>query len=143
MIVLGGNVACDTIGCTFRCVDWDDFVGVLARQAVGAIVECFILSYRTSLAGAIGFCCTIVLKRKARRAGSAIVFACICGGIDGLEFSCHTSRAGPILASRAVVFYLRSLVTGSAPSGAWGIGSRSLEGSGRTSLALFVVGRVP
>ena len=100
-------------------------------------------SFWTSLAGAIGLRGAVVLQGKARWAGGAVVGACICGCIDGLEFSCNTSGTGVILGGRAVRLKLRSFVTGSAPSGACCAGSRGLEGSGGAGFALDIVRGVP
>ena len=100
-------------------------------------------SIAASLAGAIGLRGAVVLQSKARWAGGAVVGACICGCIDGLEFSCNTSATGVVLASRAVGLELRPLVTGSAPSGTSSAGSGGLEGSGGAGFALDIVRGVP
>jgi hypothetical protein len=117
--------------------------GCFEETARVVAVVVFEGSFWTSLAGAIGLRGAVVLQSKARRAGGAIVGACICGCIDGLEFSCNTSRAGVILGGRAVRLKLRSFVTGSAPSGACCTGSRGLEGSGGAGFALDIVRGVP
>ena len=80
VIVFGGDVAGEAIGRAFGCVDGNDFVGVLAHETCGAIVEGLVFTDRAGFAGALGVW-------KCRRqfgacwAGGGIIDALCSGGV--------------------------------------------------------------
>ena len=99
-------------------------------------------STAASLAGPVGLRGAIVLQGKARRAGGAIVGAGVRGCIQRLKFTGGTSRAGVVLAGRAVRLKLCPFVASGAPSGT-SSASGGLEGSGGAGFALYIVRGVP